>query len=504
MAIFKSKKTYIKRYASGSADKKVTFAPAVKATFNGSAIKDGADKPKPTIKSRPVQPGTMSGGGNATGTIRYGEPDEKYIKLFTDKKPEVVRNKVVSGPGALRPEPAPKPDLTNVKADEHVRPVVDGKVMTYTPPVPKVEETAEVKVAAEKVSEPVQFTKSEPAPKPEPVSKPVVKTAIKPEKKSETDKVIKEKVPKQPKPRKAKADMSGFFSVAAKVALLIVLVCGIGAVGYKFAGEYSEKLASLNEALNTHYLPEDYIYPETPEDVKSVNDAAREAAYNQAMANAYVPSRSEVPGLYKYDYVKTCYLTFDDGPSGPVTESILDTLKEYNVPATFFVVGKNAEAYPDLLRRIEAEGHSIGNHSYSHDYEYMYSGDPEFDSELNNCRNAINRILGKNYNNMLYRFPGGSFEVYKKFYIYNIENLGYQHVDWNSLTGDSETESPDREYIMNALKESTNNGTKEDIVVLLHDAGAKQITADTLPEVIEYLKSKNYVFKAVKNSNFSE
>ena len=501
MAIFKSKKTYIKRYASGSADKKVTFAPSVKATFNSSAIKEGTEKPKPTISSRPVQPGTMPGGGNTTGTIRYGEPDEKYIKLFTDKKPEVIRNKVVSGPGVLRPEPAPKPDLTNVKADEHVRPVVEGRVLTYTPPVSeKKEEAPVVQTTVEKVSEPVASAKQEPLAKPETVVKPIVATAKKPE----AEKIIKEKPIKQPKPPCPKADRSKIFSVAAKVAVLVVLVCGIGAVGYKFAGEYSQKLAALNEALNTHYLPEDYIYPETPDDVKAVNDAAREAAYNEAMANAYVPSRSEVPGLFKYDYVKTCYLTFDDGPSGPVTESILNTLKEYNVPATFFVVGKNAEAHPDLLRRIEAEGHSIGNHSYSHDYEYMYSGDPEFDDELYSCRNAINRILGKPYNNMLYRFPGGSFEVYKKFYIYNIESLGYQHVDWNALTGDSETENPDREYIMNALKESTNNGTKEDIVVLLHDAGAKQITADTLPEVIEYLKSKNYVFKAVKNSNFVE
>lgn len=500
MAIFKSKKTYIKRYTSGSADRKVTFAPSVKATFNGSAIREGNDKPKPTISSRPVQPGTMSGGGNATGTIRYGEPDEKYIKLFTDKKPEVVRNEVVSGPGAFRPAPAPKPDLTNVKADEHVRPVVDGKVVTYTPPVQKAAETPkEQKGAVEQASEPAV-----PVSVREPAAKPDAATAVKTEKKPEAVKVLKEKSEKQPKPPKARADVSKVAGVVAKAAVFAVLICAIGFVGYRYYGEYSEKLASLNEALNTHYLPEDYIYPETPDDVKNVNDAAREAAYNEAMANAYVPSRSEVPGLYKYDYVKTCYLTFDDGPSGPVTESILNTLKEYNVPATFFVVGKNAEAYPDLLRRIEAEGHSIGNHSYSHNYEYMYSGDPEFDSELSKCRNAINSILGKNYNNMLYRFPGGSFEVYKKFYIYNIESLGYQHVDWNALTGDSETENPDREYIMNALRESTNNGTKEDIVVLLHDAGAKQITADTLPEVIEYLKSKNYVFKAVKNSNFNE
>ena len=211
-----------------------------------------------------------------------------------------------------------------------------------------------------------------------------------------------------------------------------------------------------------------------------------------------------MPNLYKYDYVKSCYLTFDDGPSGPVTEQVLNTLKEHNVPATFFVVGKNAAEYPEQIKRMVAEGHSIGNHSYSHDYEYMYSGDPQFDEEMNRCKNTIDSILGGEYKNLLYRFPGGSFEVYKGFYIYNIMYEGYQYVDWNSLTGDAEKENPDKDYIMNALKESTANGTKEDIVVLLHDAGAKQITADTLSDVIKYLKSKNYVFKAITNSNYTK
>ncbi len=500
MAIFKSKKTYIKRYASKNTDKKVTFAPSVKATFNGAAIREGAEKPKPTISSRPVQPDTLSGGGHTTGTIRYGEPDEKYLQLFTDKKPQVTRNEVISGPGAVRPAPVAKPDLTNVKPDAYVRPVVDGKVVA-APEVAQGPADKQPEPVIEKVVAP-----SEPVDVPKPSQEmPEVKKAAP----AATATVTKPEAPKpvakpEPKPERKKPDMGKVASVCARVALLLVIVGAIGVVGYKYAGEYSAKIAALNAALNTHYPPEDYIYPETPEDVKATNDAAREAAYNQAMANAYVPSRSEVPGLFKYDYVKTCYLTFDDGPSGPVTESILDTLKQYNVPATFFVVGKNAEAYPELLKRIDAEGHSIGNHSYSHNYEYMYAGDPEFDDELYSCRNAINRILGKEYNNMLYRFPGGSFEVYKQFYIYNIESLGYQHVDWNALTGDSEIENPDEEYIMNALKESTNNGTKEDIVLLMHDAGAKQITADTLPRVIEYLKSKNYVFKAVKNSNYVE
>jgi peptidoglycan/xylan/chitin deacetylase (PgdA/CDA1 family) len=264
----------------------------------------------------------------------------------------------------------------------------------------------------------------------------------------------------------------------------MAIIAGGGYLGKDFINAQIERTRAISEELAVMYAPEDYVYPEIPSGVVQKVKAARDAAYREAMANAYVPKRAEVPNLYKYDYVKTCYLTFDDGPSVEVTSSILDTLKKYNVPATFFVVGKNAEQYPELIKRMDAEGHSIGNHSYSHNYEYMYSGDPEFDSEMIACKNAINNILGRNYGTMLYRFPGGSFEVYKQYYIWNIESEGYQYVDWNSLTGDSEVQNPDAEYIMNALKESTNNGTAEDIVVLLHDAGAKKITADTTLSVV--------------------
>lgn len=516
MAVFKSKKIYIKRYASKNADKKVTFAPAVKAGFNGGSVKDKTAVLKQhNFQDLDFKHDVMTAGGAAKGNIRFGLPDEKYQKMFTDEKPVYTKGEVVSGPGSVRPAPIEKPDLSNVAADAHVRPIVDGKAVgnvVWTEAdsglSKHIDETplasADNAEGANKTDIKVATTDTVPVYKPVKDSGDgsavpnITFAGNKPQKTA----IKSPKTVSKPRRERKTINAGKFVSVFARVALLVVLVGAVGVVGYKYISQYSSEKLALNEKLNTNYLPEDYMYPVVPDDIAQVNAEARQRAEAEARANAYVPARSEVPGLFQYDYVKSCYLTFDDGPSGPVTESILDTLKQYNVPATFFVVGKNAEAYPDLLRRIEAEGHSIGNHSYSHDYDYMYSGDPGFDDELHSCRNTINRILGKDYNNMLYRFPGGSFEVYKQFYIYNIEALGYQHVDWNSLTGDSETEAPDEEYIMNTLKETTNNGTKEDIVLLMHDAGAKQITADTLPMVIEYLKSKNYVFKAVYNSKY--
>src|ERR1700693_4684903 len=66
-------------------------------------------------------------------------------------------------------------------------------------------------------------------------------------------------------------------------------------------------------------------------------------------------------------------LTFDDGPTSPFTVQILDILRDRGVPATFFVCGKNVERNPDILRRIQAEGHAIGNHTYEHPFPYFHS-----------------------------------------------------------------------------------------------------------------------------------
>ncbi|WP_315671518.1 polysaccharide deacetylase family protein [Clostridium sp. 19966] len=74
---------------------------------------------------------------------------------------------------------------------------------------------------------------------------------------------------------------------------------------------------------------------------------------------------------------KVAYLTFDDGPSGNVTPKMLDTLKKYGIKATFFLIGKNTVGNEAVVKRIKAEGHVIGNHSYSHDAEFPENKTPQ-------------------------------------------------------------------------------------------------------------------------------
>jgi peptidoglycan/xylan/chitin deacetylase (PgdA/CDA1 family) len=91
---------------------------------------------------------------------------------------------------------------------------------------------------------------------------------------------------------------------------------------------------------------------------------------------------------------KIVALTFDDGPNPPYTNSLLDILKQHSVPATFFLVGKNLERYPDVGQRIVAEGHAIGNHSYHHAFRH-YLLHPTMKAELEYNQNVIHRITGQ-------------------------------------------------------------------------------------------------------------
>lgn len=192
---------------------------------------------------------------------------------------------------------------------------------------------------------------------------------------------------------------------------------------------------------------------------------------------------------------KIAYLTFDDGPSTTNTPKILDTLDQYGVKATFFVLGDMAEKSPDIVKRIHSEGHSIGNHSYSHRYDYLYKNMDNFLGEINRTDRVLKNILGEEFNTNLLRFPGGSFESYKDKYIKAAEKLGYKIYDWNALNGDSESRNPSVGKLVNRLKETTKGQNK--LIVLMHDNYGKENTVQALPSIIDYLINQGYKFNSL-------
>lgn len=190
---------------------------------------------------------------------------------------------------------------------------------------------------------------------------------------------------------------------------------------------------------------------------------------------------------------KIAYLTFDDGPSKVVTPQILDILKEYNVKATFFVIGSMAEKSPELLKRIYEEGHTIANHTYSHIYAYIYKNSTNFINDLEKSNETIRAMLGQDYQvNNIMRFPGGSFGAQKKSMIKAVTNAGYRYFDWNSLNGDAEGLNFSKEILVNRFIETAKG--KKKLIVLMHDTDIKYTTVEALSEIIEYLIDNEYTF----------
>lgn len=194
---------------------------------------------------------------------------------------------------------------------------------------------------------------------------------------------------------------------------------------------------------------------------------------------------------------KVAFLTFDDGPSSNITPQILDVLKKEDVKATFFVLGTMVKANPEVLKREKEEGHYIANHSYSHVYPKVYANENKPLEEYNKTNKIIQDALGDNeYQSNIFRFPGGSvggyYDKLKKKAKKKFKENGISSLDWNCLTNDSDGANT-KQAIMKNLK-NTSKG-KKSLVILMHDAPNKDLTAETLPDVIKYLREQGYSFK---------
>ena len=208
------------------------------------------------------------------------------------------------------------------------------------------------------------------------------------------------------------------------------------------------------------------------------------------------------------DGKKVVYLTFDDGPSTTNTPNVLDTLDKYNVKATFFILGKSIDEgteNKEILKRIANDGHAIGNHSYSNDYNYLYPGrtiNPDnFMADINKCNDRLKEVLGDDFNTRVIRFPGGYWSWEGRSGIRPIiDEKGYAVIDWNTLNEDAQGAKKDANGLVECLKKNTDalGPNADSVVVLMHDTYGKEETVKALPEIIQYFKDKGFEFKTIK------
>lgn len=281
--------------------------------------------------------------------------------------------------------------------------------------------------------------------------------------------------------------------IAILVLCILILICLIITIkhtitimkGYKIYKQYETQLQSLK-------------YQDEKEQQKKKEE--EEKAKQAKIPKLTEEGKNNVNNIYKSD-TKRAFLTLDDGPS-EVTNQILDTLKQEKVKATFFVLGSNVKALPNVVKRIYDEGHYIANHGYSHVYSKIYASPQTVLDEFNQCNDAVKEAIQvPEYNSHLFRFPGGlaggKHTTIKNEANELLKQNEVMHVDWNSLTGDAETNNLSIEFELQRLRETSEG--KNSLVILMHDAQAKKTTADALPNIIAYLKEQGYKFESFYN-----
>ncbi len=160
-------------------------------------------------------------------------------------------------------------------------------------------------------------------------------------------------------------------------------------------------------------------------------------------------------------------LTFDDGPTAGPTEQVLDILGELNVKATFFVIGRNVEREPDLLRRIAAKGHQVGNHTYDHWRWAATQHTPYWQEQIIRADDAIERVLG--YRPVMFRPPIGHKTPYT---MKAARQTGKNVVTWSVRAWDGIPTTPEK-ILRHVIPRCRPGG-----IVVLHDGIVPETTRD--------------------------
>lgn len=186
---------------------------------------------------------------------------------------------------------------------------------------------------------------------------------------------------------------------------------------------------------------------------------------------------------------KRVALTFDDGPDPRFSNDVLDVLKQYNVPATFFVLGSKAVANPEIVKRMQNEGHVIGNHTYAHP-NLVKESDLGLEREVTRTEDALNDIIG--YRTKLFRPPYGF--LYNEL-VEKLSEMNYYVIAWSVDSLDWQEDPP--EVIASNVVDNIHPGA----IILMHDGaesgGNRTNTIESLHQIIPKLQEQGYEFVTV-------
>jgi peptidoglycan/xylan/chitin deacetylase (PgdA/CDA1 family) len=197
---------------------------------------------------------------------------------------------------------------------------------------------------------------------------------------------------------------------------------------------------------------------------------------------------------------KVAYLTIDDGPSYENTPKILDILKENGIHATFFPLPRDGA--DELYRRIIAEGHTLGNHTFSHNYKLLYNPE-DVDAFRDDVLKMRDFIMARfNYSMTIFRFPGGTMGRSREVMVPRrtvMQELGYSYFDWDVSLGDAAGDESALD--VNALVQNVLNGLgkRDKVIILMHDSAGKTATPEALERIIKALRERGYLFDTLEH-----
>jgi peptidoglycan/xylan/chitin deacetylase (PgdA/CDA1 family) len=182
---------------------------------------------------------------------------------------------------------------------------------------------------------------------------------------------------------------------------------------------------------------------------------------------------------------KDIALSFDDGPNREYTPQVLSALAQYNAPATFFVIGKNIQGNESILKRMDAEGHCIGNHSYTHSFYLDFKSLQGFKNELNMTAESVFKVIGKRMK--LFRPPYG---VTTPNLAKASNALNYHIIGWNIRSLDTTKDS------VQTITRRVQTQIKPGAIILFHDTSDK--TIEVLKQTLDFAKDNGYKIVSIE------
>lgn len=286
---------------------------------------------------------------------------------------------------------------------------------------------------------------------------------------------------------------------------LIIMLSLIASSGYMAYSKFKVKRSGISNVSAGKNAPSSSVVSNGQD-----NASSAVSSENQVNKGKHYVKIGKHKVLVDPSVKKTCYLTFDDGPSDN-TLKILDILKEKNAKATFFIVGKSKVEYLDDIAK---SGNAIGVHTYNHVYKKIYSSTDAYMKDFDKANEVIKKHTGKTVN--IFRFPGGSSNTVSRRYKPGImtsltkkmTKKGYYYFDWNVDSTDAENDHRTVKQLLNNVKSEVSYRVadkkyvfKTDICVLMHDTTVKKSTVEALPKIIDFLRDCGYDFDVLSENS---